>query len=320
MSDEAGSVQQRLRSDVEALCARGPRPVGSDAHDHAREYLTRRVSDIGLEPYSGGGFELPYAERFVNIVGIVDGGSTEPPLVLGAHYDTVPTTPGADDNAAAVAIALEVAARLLARPAARSVVLAIFDAEEPPYFLSAYMGSHVFVRDQLVGPVDTAVIMDLVGHAIAVPGLHDAVAVMGSESHPDLAATVESVADAHLPVITLPNDYMPDMSDHAAFRHAGLPFLFLSCGHWEHYHQPTDVPPVLDYAKMARITDLVEALIRELAARPALRRAEPHDTSALDYQSLARVIGEQTLAAMGVRGPMDVHMGLTQLVRTVRWS
>ena len=43
------------------------------------------------------------------------------------------------------------------------------------------------------------------------------------------------------------NEYVGDVSDHGIFRRNGVPYLFLSCGHWEHYHQPTDTPDRLNY-------------------------------------------------------------------------
>ena len=58
------------------------------------------------------------------------------PVLLGAHYDTCDSLPGADDNAAAVAVLLEVAAQMADETLERSVILAFFDAEEPPNFLS----------------------------------------------------------------------------------------------------------------------------------------------------------------------------------------
>ena len=57
------------------------------------------------------------------------------PVLLGAHYDTCDSLPGADDNAAAVPVLLEVAAQMADETLERPVILAFFDAEEPPHFL-----------------------------------------------------------------------------------------------------------------------------------------------------------------------------------------
>ena len=58
------------------------------------------------------------------------------PVLLGAHYDTCDSLPVADDNAVAVAVLLEVAVQIADETLERSVMLAFFDAEEPPHFLS----------------------------------------------------------------------------------------------------------------------------------------------------------------------------------------
>lgn len=187
-------VVERLRADVAALIATfEDRRVGSAGHLAAREWVHRRLSGMGLEPYKDGEFVLPYGpephgagpgKRFANVVGVVPAApGTSPaakPWVLGAHYDTVPFTPGADDNAASIAVVLEVAARLLERPVSRPVVVPIFDAEEPPYFHTELMGSVRFAKDHIGQNVHAAVILDLIAHPVPAPGLEDLVGLMGA--------------------------------------------------------------------------------------------------------------------------------------------
>ena len=62
-------------------------------------------------------------------------------VLLGAHYDTVPTTPGADDNASAVAVLLEVSRLLRDHVGKRTARYVAFACEEPPYFNLDAMGS-----------------------------------------------------------------------------------------------------------------------------------------------------------------------------------
>ena len=91
-------------------------------------------------------------------------------MLIGAHYDSVIAAPCADDNAAAVAIALRAATVLRSRPIERDVIIAIFDAEEPPYFLGESMGSVRFYEDQLLDKgIHAAIIMDMVGHDVVIP-------------------------------------------------------------------------------------------------------------------------------------------------------
>jgi hypothetical protein len=259
-----------LRGDVEALATPAGREAGSPGHERARDYLLGRLDDLGLQPYGDQGFSLQYRVGrvdFANLVSVVPGSDRSlPPLLLGAHYDTAGPLPGADDNAAAVAIALAVAERLRTAPVQRDVVVALFDAEEPPYYLTEAMGSNWFYEHQRHGDFQAALILDLVGHDVPLPALADLLFITGMESSPCLETAIlgTSVPDG-LRIVTALNRYVGDVSDHHAFRMGGTPYLFFSCGRWEHYHAPTDTPDKLNYQKMAATVDLLEALLRNLA-------------------------------------------------------
>jgi acetylornithine deacetylase/succinyl-diaminopimelate desuccinylase-like protein len=101
-----------LRVDVEAIARPEGRMVGNRGHTRARYYLERRLGELGLVPYRGGTFALWYRHsrggvESHNLVGVIPGTDRGlPPLIIGAHYDSVIAAPSADDNAAAVAIAL----------------------------------------------------------------------------------------------------------------------------------------------------------------------------------------------------------------------
>ena len=86
--------------------------------------------------------------------------------VVGAHYDTVSGTPGADDNASAVAVMLELAGRLRQARLKAPVLFAAFTLEEPPAHLTGHQGSRIFVRscqsngESILG----AIILEMVGY------------------------------------------------------------------------------------------------------------------------------------------------------------
>jgi hypothetical protein len=296
--------ERLLGATVRALVASGAdRCIGGPGHAAARAFLEGRLADLGLEPY-GDAFALPYRAHgtdFANLVGVAPGRDrAAAPVLIGAHYDTVAGTPGADDNAAAVAIALEVAARLRAAPAARDVVVALFDAEEPPFFHSPAMGSVRFHGHQLRGPVHAALVLDLAGHAVPVAGLEDLVFVTGMETDPDLERTLAAVpVPDGLRLVTALNRYVGDMSDHHVFRTNRVPYLFFSCGRWAHYHAPTDVPERLDLGKMARLADVVEAAARDVAARALAGPWEGYDTTPTDLATMRAALGP-LLGGLGV--------------------
>jgi Iap family predicted aminopeptidase len=249
--------------------------VGTPGHDRARAYLERRLAEIGLTPYRGDGFALCYANDRArvtshNLVGVVEGGDPRlAPVVIGAHYDSVIAAPCADDNAAAVAIALSAASMLKATARGRDIVIALFDAEEPPYFLGPSMGSIRFCQDQAdTRGFHAAIVMDLVGHdfALPLPGLANLLVATGIETSGTLPPLIDACPrPAGLPLVVAHNDVVGDLSDHHAFRVRRVPYLFLSCGRWEHYHRETDTPDRLAWAKMAMIRDYVVALADEIA-------------------------------------------------------
>jgi hypothetical protein len=294
------SLSKLLSQDVEAICYEDGRKVGTRGHEDARKHLGQRLAEIGCVPFSGRSFDLPYqykGQDFCNLIGRIPGRENRlAPMLVGAHYDSVIPHPCADDNAAAVAIALQ-AGRLIAEKGGleRDVVIAIFDAEEPPYYLSEGMGSNRFYEDHVVGKgeIHAAVIMDLVGHDISVPAkmlelvpgiggllkfipglskkdisvplLSSVMFVTGSESHEDLPGVLEAIGQpSHLRVIPTLNNYIGDVSDHGVFRRNGVPYYFLSCGQWAHYHMPTDTPDRLNYDKMAAITNYVIQMMTSL--------------------------------------------------------
>ena len=311
-SEDAEPTRDRLRRDVEALALPAGRRVGTRGHDEARAHLEARLAELGLEPY-GDAFALPYEAagyRFANLIAVAPGEKRSPvPVLIAAHYDTAGDWSGADDNAAAVAIALEVARRLQAAPAARDVVIALFDAEEPPFFHTPAMGSTRFYERQAPRPVHAALVMDLVGHALPAPGLEDLLFVTGMESDPALERTVLGLAETDAArVVTALNRYVGDMSDHHVFRLNQVPYLFLTCGHWPHYHRPSDTPDRLDYAKMSAITDFLEAATRDVAQRRLEGPWEGYDTTPTDLRTMRAAFGAMA-AELGMplerRGDID---------------
>ena len=233
--------QNRLMADVIALTADGGRNVGSLAHRRAREYIVERLTELRLAPYAGDSFVLPYGpdgSSFANVVATIPGSIPEmPSILLGAHLDSCGDIPGADDNAAAVAILLGVAQSFLPHERDRSVVFAFFDAEEPPNFLQPTMGSIRFYEDQRTGPVHVATILDLVGHDVPVPGMEDRLFITGAESDPGLEKAIRhSEPESGLRNVPTLNSYMGDLSDHHVFRTNERPYLLLtgstgeSCG------------------------------------------------------------------------------------------
>ena len=312
MNELMPSLVSALRADVDAICLPEGRMVGSPGHRLVRERLARRLREIGCEPWSDRTFELPYAyggKSFWNLIGVIKGRNPRlAPILVGAHYDSAIAAPCADDNAAAVAIALAVGERVAESQALeRDLVVALFDAEEPPYFCAPAMGSIRFWEDQRDGrPVHAALIMDLVGHDVGIdslaPGpiasLNQSLApllfITGTESHAGLRRVHERAGTVDgLSLVPTLNRYVGDMSDHGIFRENGVPYFFLSCGHWPHYHRDTDTPDRLNYEKMDRIARQVLACAAALdgAELPQTGREQFAETLDLEISRLRVALG-----------------------------
>ena len=159
-----------MRALVEALCSVecAGRAAGSAGGRRARDLVAAAFEEAGLRVEQQ---PVPGCDG-TNLLARVRGDGSRWVLV-GAHYDHLGTHGsrvfhGADDNAAAVAVLVEVGRALAARPPkGRSVLLVAFDGEEPPHFMSEAMGSARFCAEPLVplSEIDLMVAMDLVGHA-----------------------------------------------------------------------------------------------------------------------------------------------------------
>jgi Zn-dependent M28 family amino/carboxypeptidase len=280
---------------------------GSRGHAEARQLILDRFAALGLVPYQGlDGYEHTFVARrdgitMRNILGVIPGRRPRGgPLLIGAHYDSVIAAPSANDNAAAVAVMLAVAERLQEYPPERDVIIAAFDAEEPPYFLTPDMGSARFVADALAKPVHMALILDLIGHPLVLPPLPldpHLLFVIGAETHPALPEVLQGLS---LPIIPTRYERVGSFSDYDAFRSAGAPFLFFSGGEWPDYHTAGDTADLLDFAKLERlVADLVKVLTE--ADQAELGEQRDHDTTAIELRALRVHLGQAALNAVAAR-------------------
>jgi len=277
-----------VRELVEALCSEGcaGRAPGTAGGREGRRIVAEALAAVGLAASE----QLVPGCDGANVLAAIPAAgasiaTTERWVLLGAHHDHLgrhgrETYWGADDNAAAVAVLVQVAGALAREPPARrGVLIAAFDGEEPPHFLSDSMGSEWYAAHPPVPleRIDAMLCMDLVGHAIGdvlFPAeVRGTVFALGAERSVGTAAHLDGIAHAEpdLWIRRLDAELIPPLSDYAAFWTRAVPFVFLTCGRWRHYHTPDDTPDKLDYPKMAALSRWLQRWTRETCARPEPR-------------------------------------------------
>lgn len=210
-------------------------------------------------------------------------------LLVGAHYDTVAGTPGADDNASGVAALLELS-RLLAKTKPKSEIRFVaFTNEEPPFFQTGLMGSLVYAHDarQRGDDIRFMVSLETLGFYSDKPGsqkyppLFDwfypdrgnfigFVSDFGSGDH--MGRLSDSFrAKTKFPVETVRTfQFVPGVgwSDHWSFWQRDYPAVMVTDTapfRNPHYHRETDKPETLDYARLTRVTSGLYHAIRAFA-------------------------------------------------------
>jgi hypothetical protein len=215
-----------------------------------------------------------------NVIGVLEGQGplADETIVVGAHYDHLGNGGmgslafgsreihnGADDNASGTATVVEMARRFAARPdpLPRRIVFILFSGEE-----RGLLGSEHYVKEPIF-PLDKTVSMvnfDMVGRFDSGKGL----IVYGAGSSEGWEPLVESLASSLglNPKLTKGAGGEFGDSDHYSFYRKDLPVLFFFTGTHPDYHRPSDDSDKINYAGMARVADLGELVILDIAKRP----------------------------------------------------
>lgn len=279
--------------------------------DGSRTIQDRLVEELEpiAQPVPGGDGFLHGFDQGTNVLGIIEG--TEAPsevVVLGAHYDHLghdcPTDnpgddvcDGAGDNAAGVAAVLEIGRRLAADPPARSVVLALWDAEEDDKLGSiAAVQSGVFDLDSVVAYLN----WDMQGINL-LPSLADTTFVIGAETGgPALEdAVADGTGSTDLQPVDLSLLFGQGRSDHDTFTDAGVPTTFFTDGTSACYHTSQDDMEHLDLEKLARQIDLGETVARAVAGTAARPTFVP-DAPTASFEDA------EDMRAMAIRAQADL--------------
>jgi len=261
----------------------------------AQEYLVAAFASSGLDVTLD---EFSYiADPFVNVIARPKPARHQPRVIVGAHVDTVPGTPGADDNASGLAVMLEAARVLSARAPEAPVEFVGFNLEE-----LSMVGSHHYAtklkreRVRLLGMLS----LEMVGFTESkgeqqypfflkrrYPPVGNFIGLAANRHSTDLLRIVEQAMRTvpGLPVETLvvpANGWVfPEarLSDHSPFWDRGYPALLVTDTAFfrnPHYHQPTDTLETMDVQFLEKVCQGVVAAVLALTASSlaAIARSE----------------------------------------------
>jgi hypothetical protein len=277
------ALRDELRRDVVALASIGERHVYAPENLHAAaDYIEQSFGRPERQSFETDGV------RTDNLIFEV-AGQTKEIVVIGAHYDTVDGTVGADDNASGVAALLALARRFRDATPRRTLRFVAFTNEEPPHFKTKAMGSWRYAkrchdrRERIVAMLT----LEMLGYydasrgaqryppplAAMYPDRGDFVAFAGNVRSRALIrqctrafrrAKVMPSESAALPELVEPIGW----SDQWSFWQFGWPAIMVTdtaLFRNPHYHRDSDTPETLDYDRMARAVDGLTHVVADLA-------------------------------------------------------
>jgi hypothetical protein len=265
---------ERAFRHVEAI-AGSPRPIGSASHAAARDYIFQQLRAFGLEPeiekttaVNSDAAPLFYAGTIQNIVARRKGTGAGRAVLLSAHYDSVSTGPGANDDGVGVATLLETARALGAGgPELKNDVIFLFtDSEE-----TGLLGARAFVTEHpWAKEVEVALNFEARGNG--------GPAIM-FETSPQNGALIRALAKATTYPLANSLSYeiykrLPNSTDMTVFKAAGLPGMnFAHINGLTHYHTQLDNVENVDARTLQHHGSSALALSRHLGA--AVSAVEP---------------------------------------------
>jgi Zn-dependent M28 family amino/carboxypeptidase len=284
-------IHDNLKRHVSALAGRiGERNVWRTGSMAAADAYIRKTLEaagyaVNVQSFTSRGVSVN------NLEAVLPGkAAADEIIIVGAHYDSVADSPGANDNASGVAVMLELARLLAGTALPRTVRFVAFANEETPFFYGDEMGSNRYAaRAQAQGARIAAMLsLETIGYYTDVPGSQrypfpfslfypntgDFIGFVGNLSSRGLVRRAVGAFRAHTAFpsegVAAPSGIEGvHWSDHWAFWEAGYPAIMVTDTapfRYPDYHRVSDSPGALDYTGMARVTGGLVDVIGVLAA------------------------------------------------------
>lgn len=290
LTPEQTGLRDELRRHVEKLAGEiGERNVYQPRRLHAAaDYVEGVFTNIGYRVVRQS--YIAMGETCDNLEAALPGtGRSNEIVVVGAHYDSVAASPGANDNGSGVAGVLALARAWTGRSASRTVRFVAFVNEEPPFFQTEKMGSLVYARrcrergDNVVAMVS----LETIGCystekgsqkypfplGLFYPSRGDFIGFVGNTAN---SALVRRCLRTFREQASFPSEggalpgAMPGIgwSDHWAFWQTNYPAIMVTDTapfRYPHYHTGEDTPDKIDHERFARVVDGLDKVLGALA-------------------------------------------------------
>jgi len=288
LSSDEFTLREELRADVQKLAGEiGERNMWHYAQlNAAADFIENSFSQAGLHPRRDS-YELR-GQACHNIEAEIPGTRPEV-LLIGAHYDSVFGSPGANDNGSGVAATLALARRFANRKTQHTMRFVAFVNEEPPYFLLDEMGSNVYAgRCKARGDKISAMIsLETIGYFSDAPNSQTYPSRVLGAFYPNVGNFIGFVSNVHSRTLLrrivslfrkhakIPSEgaalpsFVPGVSwsDQWSFWRHGYPGIMVTDTapfRYPYYHSANDTPDKLDYDRFALVVSGMEKVIEDL--------------------------------------------------------
>ena len=292
LTEEQRNLEHELRSYVQQLAGHiGERNLFKYKHlvaaaAYIRETLSGSGCEVHRHPFQVGDQTCENLE--VEVAGT---DRHDDIFIIGAHYDSVQGSPGANDNATGVAALLALARTMANTRPSCTVRFVAFTNEEPPFFQGPHMGSHVYAQRcrERREHIRLMLSLETIGYysdeqgsqtypfpfGLFYPSTANFIAFV---SNMENASWVKRLLTTFRLHARFPSEggalwkWIPGVawSDHWSFWQAGYPAVMVTDtapNRYPHYHTAADTPDKVDFSRMARVVWGLHQVIGELARR-----------------------------------------------------
>jgi hypothetical protein len=266
--------KEELRRTVETLSR--PR------HFHAESLSNQRCAQWISHELNTFGYKTHLQGRYSNVVAMPCTHASDISALVGAHYDSVPGTPGADDNASGVASLIECARLMASQGRSQTAAFVVFNREE-----DGLLGSADFVDNYLPNSalnLEAVHVLEMLGYCshdpgsqrvpqglpVRVPSVGDFIGLLGNRDSNHMVDSILAKSATYAPELVAVGlkvhlgveKLLPVLarSDHDPFWRAGIPaVMWTDTAEFRNpnYHRATDTPDTLDYDFLRSVTQLL---------------------------------------------------------------